>query len=92
MLWFVLVLLVFGLLFGLIARAVVPGPDPMTLGETWLVGIIGSFVGGFVGYALFGADTEDGAVQLGGIVGSIVGSILVLLVWRAARGNRTVTH
>ena len=38
----------------------------------WFVFI--AFVGGFLGYALFGADIEDGAVQMGGIFGSIIGS------------------
>ena len=87
MLWFILVLLFFGLLFGVIARALVPGRDRMSLGQTWLLGVIGSFVGGFLGYAILGADIEDGAVQAGGVVGSIVGSILVLLVYRAVRGG-----
>lgn len=87
MLWFILVLLVFGLIFGAIARALVPGRDPMSLAQTWLLGVIGSFVGGFLGYAIFGADIDDGAVQAGGILGSIVGSVLVLLVYRAVRGG-----
>lgn len=92
MLWFILVLLFFGLVFGAIARALVPGRDPMSLGQTWLLGVIGSFVGGFLGYAIFGADIDDGAVQMGGILGSIIGSVLVLLVYRAVRGrDRTRT-
>jgi uncharacterized membrane protein YeaQ/YmgE (transglycosylase-associated protein family) len=87
MLWFILVLLFFGLLFGAIARAIVPGRDRMSLGQTWLLGVVGSFVGGFLGYALFGADIDDGAVQAGGVLGSIVGSVLVLLVYRAVKGG-----
>lgn len=85
MIWFLLVLLVFGLIFGAIARLLVPGPDPMGLAGTWLLGVVGSFVGGFVGYALFGADLEDGAVQASGVIGSILGAVLVLLVYRAIR-------
>lgn len=88
MLWFILVLLFFGLLFGAIARLVVPGRDPIGLAGTWLLGVVGSFVGGFLGYAIFGADIEDGAVQAGGVVGSIIGSIIVLLVYRAVKGDR----
>lgn len=83
MIWFLLVLFVFGLIFGLIARALVPGPDPMGIAGTWLLGVVGSFVGGFLGYLLFGADIDDGAVQMGGIFGSIVGSVLTLVVYRA---------
>lgn len=89
MLWFILVLLFFGLLFGAIARMVVPGPDPIGLAGTWLLGVVGSFVGGFLGYVIFGADIDDGAVQLGGVFGSIIGSILVLLLYRAVRGDRS---
>ena len=85
MIWFVLVLFVFGLLFGALARLLVPGPDPMGIFATWALGIAGSLVGGFLGYLLFGADIEDGAVQFGGIVGSIVGSVLVLLLVRSFR-------
>jgi uncharacterized membrane protein YeaQ/YmgE (transglycosylase-associated protein family) len=47
-----------------------------------LLGVVGSFVGGFLGYVLFGADIEDGAVQAGGLVGSILGAVIVLLVYR----------
>jgi uncharacterized membrane protein YeaQ/YmgE (transglycosylase-associated protein family) len=82
MLWFIIVLLVVGFLAGALARLLVPGPDPMSLGATWLLGVVGSFVGGFLGYVLFGADIEDGAVQVGGVIGSIVGAVIVLLVYR----------
>jgi uncharacterized membrane protein YeaQ/YmgE (transglycosylase-associated protein family) len=82
MLWFIIVLLVVGFLAGALARLLVPGPDPMSLAGTWLLGVIGSFVGGFLGYVLFGADLEDGAVQVGGVIGSVVGAVIVLLVYR----------
>lgn len=88
MIWFILILLGIGLIFGLIARALVPGPDPMSLGQTWLLGVVGSLVGGFLGYAIFGADIDDGAVQAGGVVSSIIGSIIVLLIYRAVRARR----
>ena len=45
-----------------------------------LLGIVGSFVGGFIGYVLTHHDATDGAFQASGIIGSIVGSILALLV------------
>ena len=92
MIWFILILLGIGLLFGLIARAVVPGPDPLSLGQTWLLGVVGSLVGGFLGYAIFGADVEDGAVQAGGVVSSIIGSVIVLLIYRAVRKREPARH
>ena len=88
MLWFIIVLLVVGLLAGALARLLVPGPDPMSLAATWLLGVLGSFVGGFLGYILFGADIDDGAVQTSGIIGSVIGAILLLLIYRAIQRRR----
>jgi uncharacterized membrane protein YeaQ/YmgE (transglycosylase-associated protein family) len=83
MLGFVLYLIVIGLIAGFLARLLVPGPDPMSVGGTILLGIIGSFVGGFLLYALFNADASEGAFQASGIVGSVIGAIIVLLLYRA---------
>lgn len=82
MLGFVLYLIVIGAIAGFIARAVVPGPDPIGVVGTIVLGIVGSFVGGFLGWALFGADFDEGALQASGVIGSIVGAILALLVYR----------
>jgi uncharacterized membrane protein YeaQ/YmgE (transglycosylase-associated protein family) len=90
MLWFIIGLLLIGLVAGFIARALVPGPDPMGIGGTLLLGIVGSFVGGFLGYLLFGRDIEDGAVQTSGIVGSIIGAVIVLLIYRAVNRRHVV--
>jgi uncharacterized membrane protein YeaQ/YmgE (transglycosylase-associated protein family) len=94
MLWFLIVLLVVGAIAGFIARALVPGPDPMSVAGTILLGIVGSFIGGFLGYVLFGADIEDGAVQTSGIIGSIIGAVIALLIYRAVthRGGRHPHH
>ncbi len=88
MLGFILYLLVIGLIAGFVARALVPGRDAMTIGQTILLGIVGSFVGGFLGWALFGADLDEGAFQASGIFGSIIGAIVALLLWRAVTGGR----
>jgi uncharacterized membrane protein YeaQ/YmgE (transglycosylase-associated protein family) len=81
-LWFIITLLLIGLVAGFVARALVPGPDPMGVGGTLLLGVVGSFVGGFLGYVLFGKDVGEGALQPSGIIGSVIGAILVLLLWR----------
>jgi len=91
-LWFIIVLLVVGLLAGALARLLVPGPDPMSLPATWLLGVLGSFVGGFLGYVLFGADIDDGAVQTSGIIGSVIGAIILLLIYRAIQRRRNPHH
>ena len=84
MLWFIISLIIIGLIAGFVARAVVPGPDPMGIAGTIVLGIIGSFIGGFLGYALFHKDTNEGALQPSGIIGSIIGAIVALLIYRAA--------
>jgi uncharacterized membrane protein YeaQ/YmgE (transglycosylase-associated protein family) len=83
MLWFIVWMLVIGLIAGFIARALVPGPDPMSVGATILLGVVGSFIGGFLGWALFGKDLDEGALQPSGLLGSIIGAIIALLVYRA---------
>ena len=92
MLGFILFLLVIGLIAGFIARALVPGRDPMGVGGTILLGIVGSFIGGFLGYVLFRHDSNDGAFQASGVIGSILGAIVALLVYRAASGRRPLHH
>jgi len=90
MILFIIGLLLIGLIAGFIARALVPGPDPMSIGGTLLLGIIGSFVGGFLGYLIFGRDLDDGAVQTSGIIGSIIGAVIVLLIYRAVSRRHAV--
>jgi uncharacterized membrane protein YeaQ/YmgE (transglycosylase-associated protein family) len=92
MIGFIIYLLVIGLIAGFIARAVVPGRDPMSVGGTIILGVVGSFIGGFIGYVLTHHDAKDGALQASGIIGSIVGAIVALLIYRAVsgRGSRHV--
>jgi uncharacterized membrane protein YeaQ/YmgE (transglycosylase-associated protein family) len=87
MLGFIIGLIILGLVAGFIARALVPGPDPMGVGATILLGIVGSFVGGFLWRALFVPGDQHGVAPVG-FIGSIVGAVVVLLVWRAVEGRR----
>lgn len=82
MLGFIVYLVVIGLIAGFIARALVPGRDSMSVGATILLGVIGSFVGGLLGYVLTHHDAQDGAFQASGILGSILGAVIALLVYR----------
>ncbi len=66
--------LVFGLIVGVVARAVMPGEQPMGLLRTSLLGIGGSFVGGMLGRLLVG-------VPASGFIGSVLGAIVLLLVF-----------
>jgi len=74
-------LLIIGLIAGALARLLVPGKQHMSILGTLILGIVGSFVGGFLGYLIFHKDAEDGFFQPAGIIGALIGSIIVLLLW-----------
>ncbi len=90
MLGFILYMIVIGLIAGFIARALVPGKDALSVPGTILLGIVGSFIGGFLGYVITHHNASDGAFQASGIIGSVIGAVLALLVYRAATGRRHV--
>jgi uncharacterized membrane protein YeaQ/YmgE (transglycosylase-associated protein family) len=87
MLGLILMLILVGLIAGALARLLVPGRDHLGIGGTILLGIVGSFVGGFLGYVLFHKDAAAGFLQPSGLFGSIVGAIIALLVWRRVGGR-----
>jgi uncharacterized membrane protein YeaQ/YmgE (transglycosylase-associated protein family) len=92
MVWLIITLLIVGLIAGALARLLVPGRDPIGIGGTILLGLVGSFVGGFLGWAIFGHDKNQGAFQPSGLLGSVIGAIILLLILRAVRGNNTRRH
>jgi uncharacterized membrane protein YeaQ/YmgE (transglycosylase-associated protein family) len=87
---FILGLIIVGLIAGALARLIVPGRDPMGIGATILLGIVGSFVGGFLADVLFRNDGEDLGIHPVGIIGSVLGAIIVLLVYNMVTSRRGV--
>ena len=83
-------IIVIGLIAGFLARAIVPGKQSMGIVATIVLGIIGSFVGGFLGFLIFHHDASSGFFQPAGIIGSIIGAIIVLLIWIAITRRRAV--
>ncbi|MDQ0312672.1 GlsB/YeaQ/YmgE family stress response membrane protein [Kitasatospora indigofera] len=77
-----------GLLAGAIAKALMPGRDPGGLIVTILIGIAGGLLGGWLGKVIFGVDSIDGFFDLSTWVAAIIGSLLVLVVYRAVAGRR----
>jgi uncharacterized membrane protein YeaQ/YmgE (transglycosylase-associated protein family) len=93
MLEFIIILILIGLLAGAVARLVVPGRDPMGILGTILLGIVGSFVGGFIWNLIQYHRLAPHKFHLAGIIGSILGAILVLVVLRLTgleKGRRRV--
>lgn len=72
----------FGLIAGYAARFLVPGRQNLGLLKTIVLGIVGSFVGGFIGYVLFDHDAFEGALQPSGIFGSIFGAVIALMIYK----------
>jgi uncharacterized membrane protein YeaQ/YmgE (transglycosylase-associated protein family) len=88
--------IVIGIIAGYIGRALLPGKDSMGFVGTVIVGIVGALVGwALFTYALGIGD--DDKFDLGGIIGAVIGTMLVLLVLRMVRGSgdargRTAHH
>ncbi len=73
--------IVVGFCAGLIARAVYPGPNPMGLVMTTLLGIVGSIVGGLIARLIWKHQPGQ-KFHPGGLVLSVIGAILVLFIWQ----------
>ena len=76
LIWYVII----GFVVGLIARAVMPGPDPMGFLGTTALGILGSLVGGVIG-GLIWRPREGARFHPAGLLLSIIGALLVLFIW-----------
>ena len=81
--------IVFGAVVGIIARFLMPGRDPMGWVGTIVLGIIGSFVGGFLAQLLF---TGNASIPppTAGWIGSIIGAMILLFIYRLIVGRRHV--
>lgn len=79
--WWIIV----GLIIGALARLLVPGRDPMGWIATIVLGVAGSFLGGFIGNLIWPPTTGGSYIQPGGIFLSLIGAILLLLIWRRLR-------
>ncbi|MGD9528314.1 GlsB/YeaQ/YmgE family stress response membrane protein [Pseudonocardia sp.] len=85
MLWTIIGWIVFGLIAGFIARALVPGRDDIGLMRTILLGVAGSVVGGLI----FGLLTVGlRGFHPAGLIGSVIGAILVLVIYNQVTGRK----
>lgn len=91
MVLYVIVLLIIGLIAGAVARLLVPGRDPIGFFGTILLGVVGSFVGGFLWNLVEYHRLAPAKFHTVGIIGSIIGAIIVLILLRLSgveRGHR----
>jgi uncharacterized membrane protein YeaQ/YmgE (transglycosylase-associated protein family) len=80
----IIIFLIVGIIAGFVARAVVPGRQNMGIIATLILGIIGSFVGGLILSFLPGGEKFP-SFNAAGLIGSIIGAIVVLLIYIAVR-------
>src|SRR5687768_12081583 len=82
LLWFLIILAIFGLIVGAIGRLLVPGPTPLGALGTMGAGIAGAFIGGFIGRLLLGPSLTQGWMWVLSILGA---ALVVALVTRRGR-------
>ena len=77
--------IVIGFIVGLLAKLIMPGRDPGGFIITVLLGVVGALLATYGGQAL-------GLYQAGeaaGFIGSLVGAIILLVIYRLVRGRKT---
>ena len=80
---FIVLVVVGGLVIGALARLAVPGPDPMPIWATILLGVAGSVVGGLVGQIFLGT--------IGSFFPAFLGALALLLAYRRFVQKRPIT-
>lgn len=84
----IIAFILFGFVVGLIARALMPGPQRLGIGMTTVLGMVGSFVGGFLGSLISDRSIFD--LHAAGFLGSIIGALVVLFIVGAGMRRRLV--
>ena len=82
----ILLFLVFGLVVGLIARALTPGRQGMGWLMTMLLGVAGSFVGGFLASLITHNHVLD--FHTSGLIGSVIGAVVLLVIGGVSSRSR----
>ncbi len=78
--------IVVGLIAGALAKFIMPGDDPGGCFVTTIIGIVGAVIGGFLSRSLLGFEAEG--FSLASILIAVVGSIVLLLIYRLVAGRR----
>ena len=84
----IIAFLILGLIAGAIAKAVLPGDDPGGIIVTLLIGVVGALLGGWLVGMLFGGDPMNEFFDISTWICAIVGSIVLLLIYRLVTGRR----
>jgi uncharacterized membrane protein YeaQ/YmgE (transglycosylase-associated protein family) len=84
----IIAFIILGAIAGAIAKAFMPGDDPGGWIMTTIIGIVGALLGGFIAGALFDADPLDEFFDISSWLTAIVGSIILLVIYRVVVNRR----
>jgi uncharacterized membrane protein YeaQ/YmgE (transglycosylase-associated protein family) len=84
--------IILGLLAGIIAKQILPGSDPGGIVVTAVIGVVGALLGGFLASAIFGAHPLDEFFDISTWITAVLGSVILLWVYRLVTGSRTTGH
>lgn len=87
----IIAFIILGLLAGIVAKAILPGDDPGGIIVTTLIGVAGALIGGFLASALFNAHPLDDFFDLSTWITAIIGSLILLVIYRMITGNHRRT-
>ena len=80
---------IIGLIVGVVAKFLMPGKDPGGFFVTGLLGVAGMFLGGWLASLIFGSHlTATGSIEPSGFIGGVIGSIILLIIYRLFRRNK----
>ncbi|MEN3585134.1 MULTISPECIES: GlsB/YeaQ/YmgE family stress response membrane protein [unclassified Streptomyces] len=80
--------IIIGLIAGAVAKAIMPGKDPGGILVTMLIGIGGGLLGGWLGKVILGVESIDGFFRLSTWIAAILGSLVLLTLFRLLTGDR----
>ncbi|WP_299593958.1 GlsB/YeaQ/YmgE family stress response membrane protein [uncultured Microbulbifer sp.] len=78
--------IILGLIAGALAKWIMPGPDPGGWIVTMVIGIVGAFIGGWLG-SLVGIGGPVSGFSLGDIVTAVIGAIVLLFIYRMVKSR-----
>jgi len=81
-------IIIIGLIAGALARLIVPGKQSMSIGMTILLGIVGSFLGSWICWNVFGYTNENGGWQVIPFIVGIVIAAILIGIYVAITGRR----
>ena len=83
----IIAFILLGLIAGWIAKAVPHGDVPSRIIITTIIGVVGAILGGFLAGVMFGADPMDEFFDISSWLTAIVGSIILLVIYRMVAGG-----